>query len=214
MNVLGYLRVSTREQADSGLGLDAQRAAITAEADRRGWTARFLVDDGYTAANLHRPAVREALQALASGEAQALVVAKVDRLARSMPDFAGLMLRAEKQRWSIVALDLGVDMTTPAGEFMAHVVAAAAQYERRLIADRTRDAMAEAKARGVHCGRERMTPPGVVARVMAEREAGRSFNAIALGLDADGVPTPNGGSRWYPSTVTRLYAAEQRKAVA
>lgn len=214
MNVIGYLRVSTREQSDSGLGLDAQRAAIQAKADSRGWAVRWLSDDGYTAANLNRPGINEALRSLAAGEADALVVAKVDRLARSSRDFSELLYRAEKQGWSLVVLDMDVDMTTPAGEFMAHVVAAAAQYERRLISARTRDAMAEAKARGVHCGRERMASPEVVARIVAGRAAGQSFPRIAAALDTDAVPTPNGGSRWYPSTVARLHAAEQRKAVA
>lgn len=204
MIVIGYLRVSTSEQADSGLGLAAQRATIAAEAERRGWSVTWIADDGYTASNINRPGIARALTALAAHEADALVVAKVDRLARSMVDFVGLMLRAEREKWRIVALDLGVDMTTPAGEFMAHMVAAAAQYERRLISARTKDALAAAKARGTRLGRPRAVPAAALARVVADRAAGLSVRAIAQRLNDEGVPTVRGGRCWHAGTVRGL----------
>ena len=80
MHVLGYLRVSTEEQARSGLGMEAQRERITQEADRRGWQVTWITDDGYTAAHLDRPGITAALAALRTHEADALVVAKLDRL--------------------------------------------------------------------------------------------------------------------------------------
>jgi len=70
-----------------------------------------------------------------------LIVSKLDRLSRSLLDFAGLMTRARDGGWNLVALDLGIDLSTPAGEFMASVMASAAQWERRLIGQRTRDAL-------------------------------------------------------------------------
>lgn len=212
--VIGYLRVSTREQADSGLGLDAQRRTIAAEAERRGWSVHWITDDGYTARNLKRPGIREAMRVLRRGEASALVVAKLDRLSRSLPDFGATLDLARRQKWALVALDLGVDMTTPNGRLVANIIAAVAEWESETIGARTADAMAEAKLRGVRFGRDRMTDPAVVDRIVAEREAGTPFHRIAAGLDRDGVPRPNGGARWYPSTVARLVAAEQRKAVA
>jgi len=115
MKVIGYLRVSTREQADSGLGLDAQRRTISDEADRRGWEVEWLVDDGRSARNLNRPALVEALALLKRGNAEALVVAKLDRLSRSVSDFAAVLATASKQRWAVVALDLGVDTSHPSG---------------------------------------------------------------------------------------------------
>lgn len=208
VNVVGYLRVSTREQADSGLGLDAQRRAIADEADRRGWSVTWCVDEGYTARNMKRPALTEALQLLGSKKADALVVAKLDRLSRSLHDFASTLILARKQRWAVVALDLGVDMTTPNGKFVANVLAAVAELESELIGQRTADAMAEAKARGARFGRERCTPPEIVARILAEHANGATYNAIAKRLDADAVPAPTGGQRWYPSTVRRLILAE------
>jgi DNA invertase Pin-like site-specific DNA recombinase len=89
---------------------------------------------------------------LEAGQADALVVAKLDRLSRSVGDFAGLMDLARRQGWALIALDLGVDTTTPAGEMMANVMASFAQFERRVIAQRTKDALAQAKARGVRLG--------------------------------------------------------------
>jgi DNA invertase Pin-like site-specific DNA recombinase len=215
--VIGYLRVSTREQADSGLGLDAQRRAISDEAERRGWAVRWIVDDGYTARNLNRPGYREAMRALKRREASALVVARLDRLSRSLPDFGTTLDLAKRQRWALVTLDLGVDMTTPNGRLVANIIASVAEWESEMIGVRTRDAMAEAKARGASFGRKRsdVWEPELVARVLSEREAGASYKAIAAGLDRDGIAPPGEDSkRWYPSTVRRLVLVELPAEVA
>lgn len=90
---------------------------------------------------------------LAGGEAQALVVAKLDRLSRSLLDFAALMERAEAEGWAVITLDLGVDTSTPAGEMLVSVLASFAQYERRLIGQRTREGLAQKRAQGVQLGR-------------------------------------------------------------
>lgn len=94
-----------------------------------------------------------------------------------------------------------MDTTTPSGEMMANVLATFAQFERRLIGQRTRDALAARRATGVTLGRPRLLPDDVVARIIRERAMGRTFAAIAAGLDADGVATAQGGVRWCPSTV-------------
>ena len=212
--IIGYVRVSTEEQADSRAGLEAQRAAILAEATRRGWHHVEIIEDaGYSGKDLRRPGIVEALEALRRHDASTLVVAKLDRLSRSMLDFAGLMNRATREHWSLVALDLAVDTTTPAGEMMANVLATFAQFERRLIGQRTRDALAVKKAAGVQLGRPRTMPDDVLARILEERAAGRSTPQIAAGLNADSVPTAHGGQRWHPSTVSRaLSGAATREA--
>lgn len=202
--VIGYMRVSTEEQADSRAGLEAQRAAILAEAQRRGWRhVEFIEDAGYSGKDLKRPGIVEALDALRHHNASTLVVAKLDRLSRSLLDFSGLMTRATKEHWALVALDLGVDTTTPQGEMMANVLATFAQFERRLIGQRTRDALAVKKAAGVVLGRRQAMPEEVLLRILAERAAGRSTPAIAAGLNADGVPTVHGGRQWYASTIAK-----------
>lgn len=199
---IGYIRVSTEEQADSRAGLEAQRAAILAEAERRGWRLVDVIEDaGFSGKDLRRPGIVAALEALKAHRADTLVVAKLDRLSRSMLDFAGLMARASHERWALVALDLGVDTTTPAGEMMANVVATFAQFERRLIGQRTREALAQKRKAGVILGRRPSIPPEVMARIVAERAAGKSLPAIAQGLDSDAIPTAQGGRRWYASTV-------------
>jgi DNA invertase Pin-like site-specific DNA recombinase len=207
MRVIGYVRVSTEEQAVSGAGLEAQRRAIVAECRRRGWElVETLEDAGYSAKDLRRPAVQEALRALEAGEANSLVVAKLDRLSRSMLDFAGLMATAQKQHWALVALDCAVDTSTPAGEAMAHVLATFGQFERRLISQRTKEALAAKKASGVRLGRPPTIPQSVVRRIQRLRARGLSLRAIADELNETKVATGQGGKQWYAATVRGVLA--------
>lgn len=202
--VIGYTRVSTDEQADSGAGLAAQRAAIVAEAERRGWAEcdlTFLEDAGFSGQDLHRPGIATALDALRHHRADALAVSKLDRLSRSMLDFAGLVSQSTKEGWAVVALDLGVDTTTPQGEMMATVLATFSQFERRLIGQRTKDALAVRRAAGVRLGRPRLIPEDITARIKADRSGGMTLRAIAEHLNRDGVPTVMGGRQWWVATV-------------
>ncbi len=202
MRVLGYVRVSTEEQKSSGAGLEAQRAAILAECQRKGWTLIEVIEDaGYSARDLKRPGVRLALDVLTRGDADALLVAKLDRLSRSMLDFASIMAAAQQEGWGLIALDCAVDTTTPAGEAMANVLATFAQFERRLIQQRTREALAVKKAQGVRLGRPRSVADEIVKRISDERRRGSTLTGIAQRLNADGVPTAQGGRCWYASTV-------------
>lgn len=205
-SVVGYLRVSTDEQANSGLGLKAQQSLIEAECQRRGWALiQTFEDAGASGKSLAgRPALADALTDLREHRADALVVAKLDRLSRSLLDFAGLMEQSRREGWSLVILDLGVDTTTPSGEMIANVMATFAQFERRLIGQRTRDALAVKRRQGMQLGRPIVVPDAIVARIGAERRQGRSLRAIADGLNTDQVATAHGGARWYASTVKAL----------
>jgi len=208
MRTVGYIRVSTDEQLDSGAGLEAQRAAIEAEVSRRGWELAEVFEDAASGEKLAgRSGLEAALAAVEGGEAEGLVVAKLDRLSRSLLDFAALMERSQRRGWALVALDLGVDTSSPSGEMMASVLAVFAQFERRLIGQRTRDALAVRKAQGVQLGRRSRVPAAIVRRVRREREQGASLAAIADGLTRDGVPTSYGGKRWYASTVRVVLGA-------
>lgn len=200
--VIGYIRVSTDEQADSGAGLEAQRASIKAECDRRGWELLRIYEDAASGKTINgRHGLAKALASLDNGGADALVIAKLDRLSRSLLDFAALMERAREKGWALVALDLGVDTTTPSGEMMANVLAVFAQFERRVIGQRTRDALAVKRAQGIHVGRSSTLDPATVERIAALRQEGRSLTAIADVLNEDQVPTGQGGAKWYPSSV-------------
>ena len=207
MRAIHYRRVSTAEQADSGAGLAAQAAALTSATSARGWqVVADLADEGLSAATLKRPALAHALDLLDAGEADVLVVAKIDRLSRSVLDFARLTERAKRRGWAVVALDVDVDMTTPSGELVAHITSAVAQWERRIIAERTTAALAARKAAGVRLGRPVETPEHVRARIAADRAAGLSLRRIAEALTAEGVPTTRGG-RWHASTVAAVLAS-------
>ena len=207
---VGYLRVSTTEQAHSGAGLAAQRSAVEAEAARRGWVLVSVeVDTGSGKSLAGRAGLTAALHAVSTLQADVLVVAKLDRLSRSLVDFAGLLARAQSEGWNLVALDLGVDLSTPAGEFLASVMASAAQWERRIIGTRTREALAAKRAAGIRLGRPSTIDRVVLARITTERDQGNTLQAIADGLNKDNVPTVRGGALWRASSVRAALQVQQ-----
>lgn len=202
--VVGYLRVSTEEQVVSGLGLKAQEAAIRTAAAARGADLVAVYSDPGLSGSVapeDRPGLTDALAAVGAGKAGVLMVAKLDRLTRTILDFALLMQRSQREGWALVTLDLGVDTSTPQGELMANVFATFAQFERRLIGQRTKDALAVKRAQGVRLGRPVTLPPAVRERIVAERLAGATMATIAADLTAAAVPTAQGGARWHASTV-------------
>jgi DNA invertase Pin-like site-specific DNA recombinase len=190
----------------------AQQAAVEAECSRRGWELLAIHEDVLSGRTLNRPGLAVALASVESGEAAALVVAKLDRLSRSLVDFAGLMARAQRDQWNLVALDLGIDLSTPAGEFMSNVMASAAQWERRIIGQRTRDALVIKRAQGVRLGRPKTLATDVVARIRAAHESGAGWSVIARQLNAEAVPTAHGGAKWYPSTVRAVALSAEAAA--
>lgn len=205
MKVIGYTRVSTEEQGDSRAGLEAQEGAIRTEVDRRGWDLIDLRSDVASGKSLRkRDRLGETLRDLAAGHADALVVAKLDRLSRSVLDFAGIMEMAAKEGWSLVVLDLGVDTTTPNGELVANIMISMAQWERRIIGDRTRVALAAVKARGTRLGRKANVSDETIRTIRTLRTAGLSWQKIADALESSGVPTSQGG-QWHAATVRRLH---------
>lgn len=211
--VIGYVRVSTAEQADSGLGLAAQKASIAAYAVQRGWELAELYEDaGASGKALRgRPGLAAALDALDSGRAGVLLVAKLDRLARSVADFAGLVRRAEREGWSLVVVDLQVDMSTPTGGLLANVTASVAEWEQKTIGQRTKEALAVRRAEGVRLGRPRILDPAVARRIRRQRTRGRTLQAIANDLNDAGIKTATGRT-WSPALVRKvtLQPAEEK----
>ena len=204
MRAIGYHRVSTEDQAESGLGLDAQVTTVRAAVDKRGWElVAERSDEGKSGKNLNRPALSEALEMLDRGDAEVLMVAKLDRLSRSVLDFASVAERARSHDWSIVALDVDVDTTTPTGELVANITSSVAQWERRIIGQRTSEAMQALKARGERLGRPVELKDDVRERISADHERGISLRAIAEALNSEGVPTARHG-RWHASTIRRV----------
>jgi DNA invertase Pin-like site-specific DNA recombinase len=200
MRAIGYRRASTAEQHASGLGLDAQTSAIETACETRGWTLVGVEEDIASGGRRDRPGLARALQAIESGSADVVVVSRLDRLGRSVAHVAGIL---ERHPGSVVALDVGMTPDSPAGAFTAHVVVAAAELERALIRERTRDALRAARERGVRLGRPPETSADAVDRIRELHAEGVCVAHIARTLREEGVPTARGG-RWHSNTVGKV----------
>ena len=211
MRVVGYARVSTAEQGDSGAGLAAQRAAIEAWCTYKGVGLIRIEDEvasGKTTSGRH--GLERALAAVENGDADVLAVAKLDRLSRSVGDFASLVDRSRGQGWRLVALDVDIDTTTANGEMVAHLLATLSQWERRIIGERTKAALATKKAAGETLGRRPTLDAEVRRRIVRERRAGSTYREITRRLNAERVPTAQGGKAWHVTTVRRIVLSAER----
>jgi DNA invertase Pin-like site-specific DNA recombinase len=220
--VVGYIRLSREEQArkkkareekgsDGRAGLKAQEQAIRAECERRGWTVRIERDVLSGRSMDGREGLARALAAVESGEAKALVVAKLDRLGRSVRHVAELLERAREQGRALVVLDVGIDTSTIMGAAMAQMASVFAEMERRRIGERISEALAVKRAEGVRLGRE-PGDPRVRRRIRRLRSLGHSYQAIADRLNEDGEPTGQGGKRWYAATVRYIAGDYDKQA--
>jgi len=214
---LAYVRVSTDEQADSGASLEAQRTALTLEAERRGWDVEVVEDAGVSGKSMNRPGLTSALERLEAGQADWLMATKLDRISRDVADFGNITKRARLgergQLFGLHILDMPYDLTTANGELMANIMISTARFERRLNGERTRTGMAQRKAEGKHVGRRRQLPTVVVERIKERRDAGATLAGIAGELNADQVPTAQGGAKWHPSTVKAVITSVEREAL-
>lgn len=207
---LGYQRVSTEEQSSNGHGLAAQLDTIHAEAERRGWPVTVVADEGFSGSQVN-PALRDALDQLRQGRADALIIAKLDRMARSVLHASEIIDAARTQGWDLVICDLGMNLSTPQGKAMANMLATFAEFERDMISVRTKEGLAAARAKGKRIGRPRLATATVVDQIVTARDAGKSFAAIARDLDEDGVLSPAGRLTWQASTVRRIYNATREQ---
>ena len=213
--VVTYLRVSTDRQGQSGLGLEAQRAAVASYVEAGRLLGEFVeVESGRKD---DRPQLAAALAMCRQHKAR-LVIAKLDRLARSVALISGLM----ESGVEFVAADM-----PEANRFMLHIMAAVAEHEREMISQRTRAALAVAKARGTRLGNPR--PDTAKARAVASGNAARfravvlpqiqtlqaegwSLRGIAAELNARGINAPRGGS-WHAASVRAALAAKQNSKI-
>lgn len=205
--MIGYLRVSTEEQANSGLGMEAQRDTIQRYVDSHGWDVTWYEDAGLSAKSLDRPQLQAALarvQAPAKNrDVDGIVVAKLDRLSRSVADFAGVLELARAKKWALVAIDLGVDTSTPTGELVANVMMSVAQWERRVIGERTSVAMQAAKRQGRHMGRVSALPQSTGDQLLTLRAAHTLAQTAEL-LNIEGLTTAT-GKTWSEHNVHKAY---------
>lgn len=210
-----YARVSTQLQVNDGVSLDVQERQLNSAAEVAGYTDVELVrEEGRSGKNISgRPALTETLRRLDKGEAHALFVTRIDRLARSTKDFLNIIDRANANGWRLVMLDLNLDTATYQGRFVVTIMSALAEMERGIIAERQKDVHKDRRARGIKWGVDmgpmNKTPDEIRQRVFAERNAGASYRKIADGLNRDSISSQNGGA-WYPTTVKNLLAVIQK----
>ena len=210
---VSYLRVSTDAQGRSGLGLEAQEAAVASYLNGGSWELVESFVEVESGRNNDRPELAKALTACKKYKA-VLVVAKLDRLSRSVA-FLARMLEANVE---FVACD-----NPHANKLMIHMLAAFAEHERDQISARTKAALAAAKARGVKLGGPKLAEAQAKGQVAQKADAKKraanvmplireikaagitSMNAIAQTLNARGIPTARGG-QWFASSVRNLLA--------
>ena len=209
MKVIAYTRVSTEEQATQGVSLAAQEAKLRAYCDLYGHELlEVVVDAGESAKTLNRPGLQRALTALKAGEAEGLLVLKLDRLTRSVRDL-GELLENYFQRSALLSLQEQCDTSTAAGRLVLNLLTSVAQWERESTGERTRTALQHKKSQGVKLGAPSLKDGPTIARATELKGQGLTLRQVAEQLTAEGFQTLRGG-RWEAMTVKRLLDREGR----
>lgn len=237
LNAVVYTRKSTDDGLDMEFNsLDAQyEAAQTYIAARAhlGWTlspTRYD-DGGYTGGNMERPALQRLLRDIEAGQVHIVVTYKLDRITRSLIDFASLMVFFERHQVAFVSVTQEFDSSTPVGRLTLNILSSFAQYEREIISERTRDKMAASRRRGLFTGG--IPPYGyqidpvshqlvidpeeapVVERIYQEYLTTQSVTAIVRMLNGEGIPSKRyqastgrilGGGPWSKALVRKILA--------
>ena len=205
---IAYLRVSTDKQADSGVSLDAQQEKARAYAALYDLElVEVIIDAGESAKTLDRPGLQKARAMLKSAKAAALLVAKLDRLTRSVVDLGKLIeTYFAPDKAALLSVSEQIDTRSAAGRLVLNILASVSQWERETIAERTRDAMRHKQANGEYIGGP---PPygfrpvngelvadaaeqGVIKQARELRDSGLSLAAVAKELDRRGIQARNG----------------------
>jgi DNA invertase Pin-like site-specific DNA recombinase len=214
MKVVGYVRVSTQDQADGGVSLAAQRQKLKQYAELFELDLVAIVEDaGASAKTLKREGLQEALAYLDGGEAVGLLVAKLDRLTRSVKDLGVLLDSHFRSEFSLLSVADKIDTSTAAGRLVLNVLASVSEWEREAIGERTSAALQHKIAQGEHVGSPALgfdmvggklikneNESLVVARIQQLREDQLTYQQIADTLTDEGHQTKRGG-KWYPATV-------------
>ncbi len=221
MKAVGYVRVSTDQQTENGESLDLQATKIKAMTEVQGAElVDLIVDAGESAKNLTRPGMAQLLDLVGSGTVNAVIVYKLDRLTRSVRDLADLLDTFDRRGVSLVSVSESLDTATAAGRPVLNVMASVAQWEREVIAERTREALTSKRAKGQRTGNvpfgysleadgvhlvENPEEQRVIGIVRKLRTAGHSLREIADELNRQGHETRR-GSAWrhqYVANVVR-----------
>lgn len=213
---IGYIRVSTQEQATSGYSLDAQKAKLEAYAALYDIELTdIVVDAGVSAKSLKREGLQRVLTTLDNGGADAVLIFKLDRLTRSVKDWNVLIEKYFTNK-ALLSVSDQIDTRTAAGRLCLNVLMSVAQWERETIGERTSTALQYKKSQGQHIG---SVPYGyeaidktlavveseaaAIALIKDMKEQGLKLQAIADELNAQNIPTKRGG-KWYPTSVKNV----------
>lgn len=222
---VAYLRVSTDEQANHGVSLDVQRSKVEAYAMLFDIDLVAVeVDAGVSAKSLKRPGLERALLMLQTRKASALLVAKLDRLTRSVRDLCTLVERHFEKRSALLSVGEQIDTRTASGRMVVQMLTVIAEWERGTIGERTAAAKQHLRSRGRYLGGDApygfaLAPDGELVEVAAEqavivearrlRNAGHSFRAVAATLHELGHRSRTGRTLG-PSHVHRMVASDSR----
>lgn len=220
---VGYARVSSQDQAESGLSLTHQENKIRAYATALDIELTGIaVDAGYSAKSLNRPAMQEVMNQVKSGAVDCVIILKLDRLTRSVKDLGAVVELFEKTGAALISVQDSINTATAAGRLVLNVLGSVAQWEREAVGERTKAALSVKKSAGQRVGEipfgYALADDGITLEpVAAELEAiammkelranGASFAKIALELEARGITTKKGKSRWQPMTISNILAA-------
>jgi site-specific DNA recombinase len=211
MQVAGYTRVSTSEQATDGVSLRVQAEKINAYSVVKDWTILELIqDEGQSAKSLARPGLQRLLSLVDAGQVDVVIIHKLDRLTRSVADLDKLMKLFERKGVALVSLQESLDATTATGRLMMNLLASVSQWEREVIGERTKDAMQHLKAQGERYCYAVFTDTTTLTLMQQHRSAGLSYQAVAEALNAAGVPSTLGG-RWLANAVRRILLRHEPK---
>lgn len=221
---IGYIRVSTEEQSESGLSLAHQRAKVEAYALATDLELVAVMEDaGKSAKNMNRPGLLDALAMIRKGEAFALVILKLDRLTRSVKDLGTLVETFEKTGAALISVQDSINTATAAGRLVLNVLGSVAQWEREAIGERTAAAMAVKKDRGELIGKvpygfdlaedgrtlvENPQEQEGLALLRELRGTGLSYRKIGAELERRGFMTKAGG-RWQAMTIRNILEASR-----
>jgi site-specific DNA recombinase len=216
---VGYVRVSTDQQADRGVSLDAQAEKIRAMATvQEAELVDVIVDGGESGKSLQRPGIERLLAMVDRREIQVVVIAKLDRLTRSVRDLGELLERFQRRGVALVSVSESLDTGSAAGRLVLNVMASVSQWEREAIGERTRDALRHKRAQGLRAGN---VPFGfslaedgqtllacreeqeVLSAIRDLRRNHRSLRSIAGELNARGLRTRSGAA-WRHEYVANL----------
>jgi site-specific DNA recombinase len=211
MQVVGYVRVSTEDQARDGVSMTVQQAKVEAYCLVKDWDlVQVIRDEGYSAKTLKRPGLEDLLALVDARQVAAVIVYKLDRLTRSVSDLDKLVRLFDKAGVALVSLQESLDATTASGRLMMNLLASVSQWEREVIGERTRDALQHLKAQGKRYCHTVYADTEVIGLMHRLRASGHSYAAIAQHLNQAGVPTAQGGP-WQAMVIWGIVRRTQPK---